>query len=236
MDKTIKILVFHECCGEHTHRYPQILVPLENTMKIVIEGASYKVTPQELCLVPEGMHHECNYFGKMLAMNFEETPDNKVMIARPIIVSMHGQIMQLVSLIQAELKSEPDSKAVGFLYNYLYSKLLENQEPPSIRYIYDHYDLPITVDTLARIEAYNVSYYNDWFKQQTGVTPGIYLRRTRVEKAKELLKDTDFTVTDISGMVGYSSNSTFTRAFRSITGMAPNTYRSASISHEKDVI
>jgi len=232
MNHEINIRMFRECQNEHSHEYMQILVPLQKPMSITIEGVEYDVTPQELCLVPEGMVHECNYYGKLLALNFTEEPDDKdkMLLANPIVVSMQGQILQLVELIQAELRQNPESKSVRFLYQFLYSKLMENHEPPSIRYICDHYDLPITVNELAKIERYNVTYYNDWFKQQTGVSPGTYLRRTRVEKAKELLENTDYSVTDIAVMVGYSSNSTFTRAFRSITGLTPKSYREAAFS------
>ena len=94
-----------------------------------------------------------------------------------MIVSMRGQIVQLVELIQAEIRQNADSKAVRYLYSYLYSKLLENCAAPSIRYIAEHYDLPITVNQLAEMESYNVTYYNDWFKQQTGCSPSLYLRR-----------------------------------------------------------
>ncbi|SDX31358.1 helix-turn-helix domain-containing protein [Eubacterium barkeri] len=227
MNQAIAICRFHECRGEHVHDYVQILVPLQKSMTIRIDDVDYSMTPQELCLVPKGMQHDCNFYGEILALNLVEPPDEKdqVMLASPIIVSMEGQIIQLVELIQAELRQMPESQSVRFLYNYLYSKLIENHEPPSIRYICDHYDLPITVNDLAEIERYNVTYYNDWFKQQTGVSPGIYLRRTRVEKAKDLLRNTRFSVTNIAVMVGYSSNSTFTRAFRSITGMTPKMYR-----------
>lgn len=230
MNQAIKIQMFHECRGEHSHDYIQILVPLQQTMRITIDNVNYDITPQELCLIPEGMSHECDFYGKMLALNFVDPPDDKdkVLLASPIIVSMRGQILQLVELIRVERKQNPDSKSIRFLYNFLYSKLMENQDPPSIQYICEHYDLPITVNELAEIERYNVTYYNDWFKQQTGVSPGIYLRRTRVENAKELLRDTDFSVTNVAVMVGYSSNSTFTRAFRNITGMTPKEYRKAS--------
>ena len=44
-------------------------------------------------------------------------------------------------------------------------------------------------------------------------------------RAKELLEDTKYTVMDIAVMVGYSSNSTFTRAFHSVVGMTPKEYR-----------
>lgn len=81
------------------------------------------------------------------------------------------------------------------------------------------------VGNLAEIENYNATYYSDWFKQQTGVSPSMYLRSIRISRAKELLGDTNYTVMDIAVMVGYSSNSTFTRAFHSIVGMTPKEYR-----------
>lgn len=53
----------------------------------------------------------------------------------------------------------------------------------------------------------------------------LVLHSIRISRAKELLEDTNYTVMDIAVMVGYSSNSTFTRAFRSIVGMTPKEYR-----------
>lgn len=223
----IGIHLYHECMGRHDHTYPQIMVPLKKNMTIEIENKEYTVTSQELVFVPEGMQHCCNFMGDMLVLNICDDigEQGKIMLNGPIIVSMQGEILQLVKLIQAELKNNPKSTSVRFLYNFLYSKLLENCAPPSIRYISEHYDLPITIDELAEMENYNVTYYNDWFKQKTGISPGLYLRRIRIEKAKELLKNSSFGVTDIAITVGYSSNSTFTRAFRSVTGMTPKDYR-----------
>jgi len=228
MKQKMNIQICHECRGEHTHPHAQILVPLHTTMSICVGDNEYEVTPHELCFVPPAMSHQCNYLGELLVINMmEDFSDNRdtVLLSRPMIVSMRGQITQLVELIQAELKHNPDGKSVRYLYSYLYSKLLDSCAAPSIRYISEHYDLPITVNQLAEMENYNVTYYNDWFKQQTGVSPSLYLRRTRIERAKELLADTEFTVMEIAVMVGYSSNATFTRAFHSITGMTPKAFR-----------
>lgn len=228
MNKKMDIQIFHECSGEHSHGYPQILVPLQGVLRIQVGECEYEVTHQELCFVPPETDHRCNYQGKLLVMNLsEDLSDNRdaALLSYPMIVSMRGQITQLVELIQAELAHNPDSKSIRYLYSYLYSKLMENCAAPSIRYIAEHYDLPITVNQLAEMESYNVTYYNDWFKQQTGFSPSLYLRRIRIDKAKELLAETSFTVMDIAVMVGYSSNATFTRAFHSITGMTPKAFR-----------
>ncbi len=227
MSQEFNIETFMECRGEHSHEYRQIMVPMQKTMKIHIDDIEYEVTPQELCLVPEGMKHECDFHGKMLVLNMEkQSDDDEILVfTSPVIVPMEGQILQLVELIQAELKHDPESKCVHYLYDFLYAKLMEKHAPTSIQYINEHYDMPITVNELAEIERYNVTYYNDWFKKRTGVSPGNYLRRIRIDKAKELLENTNFSVTNIAVMVGYSSNSTFTRAFRSIEGMSPKSYR-----------
>ena len=197
-------------------------------MTIFIGETVYYVTTQELILVPTGMSHQCNYRGRLLVINLVGNLADKqdsVLLSYPLVVSMKGQIVQLVELIQKELSQNPQSKSIRYLYSYLYGKLIENCAAPSIRYIAEHYDLPITVNQLAEIENYNATYYSDWFKQQTRVSPSMYLRSIRISRAKELLEDTNYTVMDIAVMVGYSSNSTFTRAFHSIVGMTPKEYR-----------
>ncbi|MBQ9062068.1 MAG: helix-turn-helix domain-containing protein [Eubacterium sp.] len=228
MNQALDIMMVHECSGEHFHDYPQIMVPLNESMQIMIGSMQYDVTPQELCFVPTGMQHQCNFNGRMLVINLsDQLPESGevVMISSPLIVPMRGQIVQLVELIQAELKQNPDSTAIRHLYKYLYAKIMENCAAPSIRYINDYYQLPITVDQLANIENYNVTYYCDWFKQKTGLSPSIYLRNTRILHAKELLTTTNYSVMEIAVMVGYSGNSTFTRAFHNVTGMTPKAYR-----------
>ncbi len=228
MTQKIDIQMYNECSGAHTHDYPQILLPLGRAMQIMIGSEDYRVTPQELCFVPAGMAHRCDYRDRLLALNLsEELLDERdfVMLSYPLIVSMGKQTTRLVELIQAELTQNPESRAVHHLYRYLYGKLIESSAAPSIRYIATHYDCPITVEQLARLESYNVTYFNDWFKQKTGFSPSLYLRCTRIDRAKELLATTNFSVMEIAVMVGYSSNSTFTRAFHNVTGMTPKAYR-----------
>lgn len=228
MDHQVAIHWFTECYGEHSHPYPQLLVPLSGTMEILVGDIEYRITTQKLCLIPPRMSHQCSYEGRLLAINLdsETVPDKEEgWLSYPMVISMCGQITQLVDLIQKELRENPESPSVRYLYQYLYSKLLENCAAPSIRYLTEHYDLPLTVNQLAEIENYNVTYYNDWFKQQTGCSPSLYLRKIRIEKAQELLRTTDLSMTEIAVMVGYSSNSTFTRAFHSITDQTPKEYR-----------
>lgn len=56
-----------------------------------------------------------------------------------------------------------------------------------------------------------------------------YLRAFRINKAKELLFKTRFSVTQIAGEVGYSSAANFSTAFKSVTGLSPREYRSQAL-------
>ena len=51
-----------------------------------------------------------------------------------------------------------------------------------------------------------------------------YLRLVRIDMAKELLKEDKYTVEQISEMVGYTNSRTFTRSFKSITGVTPKVF------------
>ena len=222
--------IYSECLGGHVHEsYSQILIPLKEALGISIGDTAYDVEPQGLCYIPPGMMHQCQFFGRLLVINIPrdmiEKKDAAILAYPLILVQMRAQIAGLVQLIQAEIQENPNSKAVYHLYQYLYSKLTENSSIASVRYINEYYDQPITVTQLAELENYNPTYFNDWFKQHTGFAPNHYLRYVRIRKAKELLDTTGFSIMEIALMVGYSSNSTLTRAFHEVTGLTPKEYR-----------
>ena len=221
--------IYNECRGSHAHEaYSQILIPLKAALGIYIGDTIYDVAPQGVCYIPPGMMHQCQFFSNLLVINISrDMIDKKDMniLAYPLIVQMGIQMTGLVQLIQAEIEQNPNSKAVYHLYNYLYSKLIDNSSTASVHYISQYYDQPITVAQLAKLENYNPTYFNDWFKQQTGFPPSHYLRYVRISKAKEFLETTDLSIMEIAAMVGYSSNSTLTRAFHEMTGITPKAYR-----------
>lgn len=65
------------------------------------------------------------------------------------------------------------------------------------------------------------------FKNEMAVKPSDYLATLRMEKAKELLKNTDMLVREISLQVGYMDDRVFMRRFKKYTGMTPGQYRGA---------
>lgn len=221
-----------ECLCNHTHPYPQVIMPLDESLSISIGCCDYVVSPEELCYIPPETIHTCQIYSRLLVLNIPlELLQRKdtMLLSHPLIVPLRKELTQLVKLIQSELEKNPEGEAIYHLYCYLYSKLVEKCETASMRYVNKHYDENITVAQLAELENFNASYFNDWFKQQTGLPPNLYLRCVRISKAKELLLTTDYNIMEIAVMVGYSSNSTLTRAFHSITGVTPKEFREQAL-------
>ncbi|MFC5531468.1 response regulator transcription factor [Cohnella yongneupensis] len=69
------------------------------------------------------------------------------------------------------------------------------------------------------------SYISQIFKQETGTTLIEFITTTRVEKARELLKNTDHMISEIATMVGFENPHYFSSVFKKYVGVRPNDFR-----------
>lgn len=79
-------------------------------------------------------------------------------------------------------------------------------------------------DVIAHI-GFERSYFSKKFKQQTGQGVREYLDYVRMNRAKQLLKDTDLTLESIADNIGYSNQFSFARRFKQFFGTPPGEYR-----------
>ena len=85
----------------------------------------------------------------------------------------------------------------------------------------------LTLADMAKVAGLSVARFSALFKAQTGVPPGEYLLRLRVQSACRLLDTTALTVKEIATTVGCSDPYYFSRLFHRIMGMPPTEYRLA---------
>jgi AraC family transcriptional regulator len=85
----------------------------------------------------------------------------------------------------------------------------------------------ISLDELAAEARLSPFHFARMFKQSVGVPPRVYLTQLRMEKACELLEETDLAITEIAQEVGYSSNQVLARVFTKHRHMNPTDYRRA---------
>jgi AraC-like DNA-binding protein len=83
----------------------------------------------------------------------------------------------------------------------------------------------LDVDTLAAVAFASPAHFARSFKRAFGESPHQYLLRRRMERAKELLRHTDRSVTEVCFAVGFSSLGSFSATFRSLVGEPPSAYR-----------
>ena len=94
-----------------------------------------------------------------------------------------------------------------------------------IKYIENNYRNDINITTLANICHYNEYHFMRFFKKYTGKTCIQFIKNYRLEKAYNLLKNTDLPVTQISFDVGFSNVSYFIRSFKEKYKVTPKELR-----------
>jgi two-component system response regulator YesN len=88
-----------------------------------------------------------------------------------------------------------------------------------------HLDQPITIAVLAARAGVSVSHFFKLFKEDTGCAPLVYLTRLKMERARDWLATTDWSIKLIAMDLGYHDPLYFSRVFKSFIGMAPKAYR-----------
>ncbi|ANY70141.1 hypothetical protein BBD42_29300 [Paenibacillus sp. BIHB 4019] len=103
-----------------------------------------------------------------------------------------------------------------------------------LAYIGEHYAEPLSLTELAKHFHFNPSYLSTYFSAHNNEGFSEYLNKIRVEKAAELLLADSASISEISGMVGYSDHSYFTKVFKKITGLSPSHYRKQYVNQKRD--
>jgi AraC family transcriptional regulator len=124
--------------------------------------------------------------------------------------------------------------AVHLLRQYATSKadvpiyeggLPDRQVRQILAYIHEHLDRDIKLADLAALLDMSQFHFSHMFKQALGTAPYQYLLQQRVERAKQLLKQTERSIVDIALECGFNSHSHLSKQFRQITGITPTAYR-----------
>ena len=92
-------------------------------------------------------------------------------------------------------------------------------------YIEANYNRDITLDTLAQFSHLNKYYLAHAFTRYFGRSPISYLCEVRIKASRELLASTDYSITEIAQLSGFSSQSYFAQCFRKYCRMTASAYR-----------
>jgi AraC-like DNA-binding protein len=100
-----------------------------------------------------------------------------------------------------------------------------NRLSQAVEIMHTRYAEALSMGELAKIAHLSVSQFGRQFHRLFGTTPREYLLRVRVNAAGRLLAETDRKTTDIALETGFFDHSHFSRTFRRLMGISPQTYR-----------
>ncbi|MDQ4120466.1 MAG: helix-turn-helix domain-containing protein [Acidobacteriota bacterium] len=213
-----------------------VVIPAQTTLRSVYDD----VEQDDIYL-----HLEPDFI-KKTALESDLNPDGTELV--PILGTRNPQIEQLAKLAFAELQH--DEATVGSnlyadsLANLLAVELLRSYstrafapEPTNtnalpkrkLAQILDLINSDLSADLslafLAETVGLSEYHFLRLFKQSTGATPHQYVLRQRIERAKQLLLETQLSVTEISFLLGFSTPAHFAQQFRRQTGVQPTELR-----------
>lgn len=109
--------------------------------------------------------------------------------------------------------------------NNHHDKISSNEIQTAIDYMNTNFSEKITLKTLCNIINMSESNFNKTFREQTGISPIKYLINLRIKKAKKFLRNTDFSITDVSMKCGFYSVSHFSSCFMNSVSLSPTEYQ-----------
>lgn len=96
---------------------------------------------------------------------------------------------------------------------------------PIREYIDENFVYDIQLDDLERKFHINKFYLTRKFRESYGITINQYITNKRVNYAKELLRFSDFSITEIARKSGFNDSAYFTRVFKSVEGVSPSAFK-----------
>lgn len=139
--------------------------------------------------------------------------------------SWEAAVQYLISLteklfeLQQHEEEQRTSDTVTELQQYILAQLQED----------------LSLVKLADMVHLNPSYLSRLFKQATGMNVSDYILEKRIDRAKELLRDTNLKINEIAESVGYRSSHSFARFFRNSAGASPQEYRDSFLKSKRSL-
>lgn len=128
------------------------------------------------------------------------------------IYQMQGWLIKILDEIFEEIME----KKICYSDNYLFLAL---------NYIEKNYHRGVTLEDVADYVNLSTSYLSKIFKKELNINISKYITSRRIERAKELLANTDMPVLNIAVDLGYNESNYFSKVFKKVEGMTPSEYR-----------
>ena len=132
-----------------------------------------------------------------------------------------GYVGTLVEALKAHMLRGPAAQRIDIPVSAFSAHRLNH----IMNLIRQHPEEGHSLEEMAAIAGLTPSHFCRMFKKAVGATPHQYVVKARLERAQELLSQSDAQLSQIAESLGFNSQSHFTRAFRQFTGRTPSEFR-----------
>lgn len=241
----------------HTHNYMELFLITAGNGQFLIEDQLYPVNAPKLVIVNPNVSHterssrEAPMEYIVLGIDGLELPTEENCNGQYVILGHSEESREIASCIRNVLR-EMELKKPGYedicqaYLEILVIRLMRSVElsvpvgpHPGVgnrqcaaakRYIDLHFKESLTLEQLADHAHMNKYYLSHVFKQEYGVSPMNYMTSRRIDESRNLLAETDHSMTQIAQMLGFSSLSYFSQVFRKSMGVSPMDFRQSARS------
>lgn len=128
---------------------------------------------------------------------------------------MQGCLLELISILTSEKNKSYDGKY----------KIYASSVAKACDFMKKNYSLAIKLSDVAKSVHLSPTFFHKVFKDIKNITPHDYLTSLRIKKAKEMLSESDFSLSEIAYLCGFESQSYFNYVFKAKTLQTPKSYR-----------
>lgn len=235
--------------GRHSHEEHEFFLPLQGEIAVHYKEKTVKAGPGRILYVPPGLDHcfsssaqgsgerviwliESGLWRKHTKNKFEPTSLPVNSLAKEIVFYLlirqtaKGTRFFISALIEALVESLEGSQLSErrLFIDHIDGKLNDERIHRAVQLI-NETRTDLSIPEVAKQCGLSQRNFSRLFLKETGLTPKDYLILRRIDKSKELLRETRMTITDIAFEVGYNSLSKFIETFRRIEGILPSDYR-----------
>ncbi len=251
MPSTIRQIPLASATHHHTHDFHQIVITMCGSSEFEIEGLGGRVNAFSGCIVPANHEHyySGNGYNRQLILDLPEdapalTGENRELVAlfdAPRFFGLDNALRHYLAFMESELAQGFDASTNSFQQDRLAATLLgslkarlgeanpSNQRRLDLtrinRFIRQHLAEELRVADLARLACLSEAHFSDCFRAQTGLSPWQYVKRQRLNAARQLILQSRLPLTDIAIQTGFANQSALSHAFRRSYGLSPRKLR-----------